>query len=346
MLSPRGVASRACPRHSASINPALAPCCVHKKYAPAAGDVFPLERDIVYRADLLLMVARATDRGHRRDSGGSELPPVMASEPRPFSEGENLPLELRLLVAEDNPVNQHVLRKQLKLLGISADFANDGSEAFEFLERRDYPLLLTDLHMPGMDGYELAETIRAAEGGGRRMPILALKANALKSDLRRCVYAGMDEYLVKPVELAALKTLLQRWLPNPTSTRGDAQQVPLPSASSSYASVPCADLSAVSALFGREPEGIRFVLDAFLDGAAETVAEFAPGRATRSAVILQDAAHRQKSSAQLIGARRLATICEDIEHESVEIEGRRLRCLLAEFDAELDAVLLCLDAMP
>ncbi len=121
-----------------------------------------------------------------------------------------------ILVAEDNEINQQVISKQLALLGFMADIAECGRIALEKFATRDYALLLTDLHMPVMDGIELATHIRAAEasaGATRRLPIVALTADAAVNEVARCRQAGMDDCLTKPLPLVDLHAALQTWMP-------------------------------------------------------------------------------------------------------------------------------------
>jgi CheY-like chemotaxis protein len=120
-----------------------------------------------------------------------------------------------ILIAEDNDINAIVFLQQLKLLGLTADIAEDGREALEMWQSGDYKLLLTDLHMPVMDGYDLTATIRASEStdGKPRAPIIAITANALKGEAEHCREVGMDDYLSKPVQLSTLKVMLEKWLP-------------------------------------------------------------------------------------------------------------------------------------
>jgi two-component system sensor histidine kinase/response regulator len=106
-----------------------------------------------------------------------------------------------ILVAEDNEINQKVIRQQLDLLGYAADVATTGREALRRWQSGNYALLLTDLHMPEMDGYDLTLQIRVAEAGRARMPIVALTANALRGESERCLAVGMDDYLSKPTPL-------------------------------------------------------------------------------------------------------------------------------------------------
>ncbi len=127
-----------------------------------------------------------------------------------------------ILVAEDNETNQKVILRQLALLGFAADVADDGKQALEGWRSGDYALLLSDLHMPEMDGYQLTAAIRTAEQGKRHIPIVALTANALRGEAEHCREAGMDDYLSKPARLADLKAMLEKWLP---AAAGDTQGV-------------------------------------------------------------------------------------------------------------------------
>ncbi len=124
---------------------------------------------------------------------------------------ESLPV--RLLLAEDNLVNQHVAQAVLRKLGIKADLAVNGREAVQAVQAKDYDLVLMDCQMPEMDGYQATRQIREQESSGRRVPILAMTANAMQGDRERCLECGMDDYLAKPITLEGLKNALRRWLP-------------------------------------------------------------------------------------------------------------------------------------
>lgn len=136
-----------------------------------------------------------------------------AASPAPPSRAEALGEGRLILVAEDSATNQKLIVHQLALLGFAADVAADGREALQSWRSGDYALLLTDLHMPEMDGYQLAAAIRAEENDARRVPIIALTATALRSEAVHCRAAGMDDCLSKPAQLADLKAMLGKWLP-------------------------------------------------------------------------------------------------------------------------------------
>ncbi|MEJ2403868.1 MAG: ATP-binding protein [Candidatus Thiodiazotropha sp.] len=121
----------------------------------------------------------------------------------------------RVLVVEDNPVNQAVVKKMLEKSGLSPVTANDGLEAIEVLRGEQFDVVLMDCQMPRMDGYEATEAIRDREKKQalKRTPIIAMTANAMSGDRERCLACGMDDYLSKPVKPAQLENMLRQWLP-------------------------------------------------------------------------------------------------------------------------------------
>jgi len=137
-----------------------------------------------------------------------------------------IPLVGRVLLAEDNPVNQEVARAMLGRLGLATTVVGDGVEAVKATMTEDFDLILMDCHMPVMDGYEASEAIRRDEDQNHRVPIIALTANVSEGNRERCIEAGMDDYLVKPYTAVQLRTALQRWIPlattNATNSAGIA----------------------------------------------------------------------------------------------------------------------------
>lgn len=122
----------------------------------------------------------------------------------------------RILVADDNVVNQKIALIQLKKLGLTGDVASTGREAVDAVARHGYDLVLMDCHMPDMDGLEATRAIRRTEVEGRRTIIVAMTASMLEADRQTCVAAGMDDYLTKPSSIDSLGQLLTRWLKPPT----------------------------------------------------------------------------------------------------------------------------------
>lgn len=122
------------------------------------------------------------------------------------------PVRGRVLIAEDNPVNQLVAAEILKRLGCRVDIVGNGKEAVEAVKRLPYDLIILDCHMPQMDGFDACRHIRAHETQDQRVPIVAMTASALKGDRERCIEAGMDDYLPKPVRVNDLRAMVQRWI--------------------------------------------------------------------------------------------------------------------------------------
>jgi CheY-like chemotaxis protein len=140
----------------------------------------------------------------------SAVPVQTVQTPTPMSVP---PTAMRILLVEDNLINQHVAVAVLKKLGFTADLAINGEEAVMAATATSYDLVLMDCQMPVLDGYKASRRIRELEGEARRTPIVAMTANAMEGDRERCLEAGMDDYIPKPVTLDGLRGILQQWLP-------------------------------------------------------------------------------------------------------------------------------------
>ncbi len=159
----------------------------------------PLRRGSVYEGFGQLLGV-TTRPGTRRKAVGDT----------PTSEGK---LRARVLVAEDNLVNQKVAVRSLEMLGCDAEVADNGALAIEALKHGDFDIVLMDCQMPVLDGFHASARIREYEGATKHTPIIAMTANAMQGDREKCLAAGMDDYMPKPVTLSALDTTLRQWLP-------------------------------------------------------------------------------------------------------------------------------------
>lgn len=211
-----------------------------------------------------------------------------------------------VLLAEDNPINQDVLCQQLSILGFDCDIADNGTAALKALETATYPAMLCDCHMPGMDGFELTKRVRALEavrdanGAARpRMPIIAVTANALPGEAARCLAAGMDDYLPKPIEIRTLSAMLGRWIP--------AMQPPAPLAPAPAAATGVVDVRNLEAIYGNDPARLQRVLTEWSAGVEDGVRTIASAFAAQGLARGRfepalEAAHRIKGSAGIVGA--------------------------------------------
>jgi CheY-like chemotaxis protein len=212
-----------------------------------------------------------------------------------------------VLLVEDNPVNQRVVRLQLERLGCRVDVAPGGAEAVAAVAATDYDLVFMDCQMPGMDGYQATAAIRAAERDrGRHVPIIALTAHALHGDAERCLAAGMDDYLAKPVTGKDLRRALARWLPDAPTQEAPAPE-PEPAAGE-----PVLDPEVLRGLRELQPEGepdlMADLLALFRADAERLVGEMRAAAAAGAAEALQRAAHTLKGSGANLGAVHLAAL--------------------------------------
>ena len=174
--------------------------------------------------ELIETIARACAPHHRESAPAARH----SSPPQPARSPGRQPAPTvsrgKILVAEDNIVNQKVVSRMLESLGYECDIAIDGRKATVMFKTGSYDLVLMDCHMPEMDGFEATGAIRRLPGS--RKPIVALTASALKEDRRRCTAAGMDDFLAKPVSRDALARVLERWIRSPNAPQpAPAEQI-------------------------------------------------------------------------------------------------------------------------
>jgi len=146
----------------------------------------------------------------KRDERQDESRPAVSTR-----DPSRTPVEsrIRVLLAEDNLVNQKVAAGMLKRLGLQPDVAINGVDALEKCARLPYDVVFMDCQMPEMDGYDAAGELRRREGAGRRTAIIALTTDARSGTRESCIAAGMDDYLVKPIKIEDLRDMIRRWAP-------------------------------------------------------------------------------------------------------------------------------------
>jgi two-component system sensor histidine kinase/response regulator len=251
----------------------------------------------------------------------------------------------RVLLVEDNEVNQAVAQRMLEALGCRVQLAGNGREAVEACTRARFDLVLMDCQMPEMDGYSAAADLRSREAGtGRRVPIVALTANALAGDRERCLAAGMDDFLTKPFQRERLAATLSRWLPllHEPSYGGP---MPEPGSSAQRTLLDRSALEAIRALQSEAaPDLLAQVVHLYFESAADMLARLRAGLAAGDHEAVRIAAHTLKSSSANVGAGTLAEMCKQLE---LAARARHLGPGLPDAQAlerEYDAVRAALEA--
>ena len=284
-------------------------------------------------------------------------PAPAAEAPAEGSRGNAFPPSShRILVAEDNPVNQLVVLEQLKSLGFAATAVSNGVEAVATLETAETPfdLVLMDCQMPELDGYETTRRIRARDGERWQIPVVALTAHAMQGDREKCLAAGMNDYIAKPFRVDSLRRILHRWLTpgeddaGATESRELAGRAEQEGREGKDAVSPDAleRLRSLGRATGRE---VLFeAVEAFrsrphLAGLKEVLA-------SRDRRNLELRAHSLKGSSGMLGAERLAGLCAELERGAavadLETCARQLTAIEEEYDRVLAELLAAVGATP
>jgi len=203
----------------------------------------------------------------------------------------------RILLAEDNAVNQQVALGNLRKLGFDADIAGNGIEVLEALEKKPYEIILMDCQMPEMDGYETTKEIRRREQNGHHTWIIAMTANVMVGDREKCLAVGMDDYVSKPLRRAELHTALDR--------AAGASASPL-------------DEGILNNLMAEGEDVFAELVELFAATAPATLAGMRRALEKSSAGDLSLTAHTLKGSCSNFGATRLRGICAQIEQAALD----------------------------
>jgi len=221
----------------------------------------------------------------------------------------------RILVAEDNVINQMVTLGQLQKLGYCADLAVNGLEVLIALRNKDYGIILMDCQMPEMDGYEATRRIRADTTLPRQPKIIAVTAHAMAGDSAKCLASGMDDYISKPVKLEDLAAKITRWENNPSPEDGTVAA--LPAASPAPGVVPALNRERLATLKELDMDGDQgfyySLLETFLQSARTDIDSIKETLERGAFDKLRDKAHSLKGSSRNIGADTIGEICQELE---------------------------------
>jgi PAS domain S-box-containing protein len=251
-------------------------------------------------------------------------------------------LPLRILVADDSVINQKVARMMLERMGYRADLAANGLEVLQALERQPYDVVLMDVQMPELDGLETTRRINRQMAPERKPRIIAVTAGAMRGDREKCLAAGMDDYLPKPIQAEELQTVLVRCVGGSVDLEATPTETP------DVLSEPGINLMVLTDLYRLRPQVIKDLVVNFLASAAERVEAATRAFEDRDDDALERAAHSLKGSSGTLGAFKMAEACDELSvlvrrgrldaaHSAIErlhVEHRRVR---AAFLHQLEA---------
>jgi signal transduction histidine kinase/CheY-like chemotaxis protein/HPt (histidine-containing phosphotransfer) domain-containing protein len=263
--------------------------------------------------DVQLPIADPSDvEGAGAALGGGALLRKRARPAREVAEREGSVL----LLAEDHPINRRVLLQQLGIIGFHADTAEDGQEALELFTHNRYGLVLTDLNMPVMDGFELARAIRLreAETGLAPTPIVALSANVMPEEAERCSAAGMDDFAGKPISMPVLADKLRRWMPHidwPDSSPGPTDGPDAEAGVGHHDGV--VDRAVLDELTGGDVGLADAILVDYVESSASDLAALRAALAGGSTDDARRCAHRIKGASRTVGAHEVTTLAARLE---------------------------------
>jgi len=238
---------------------------------------------------------------------------------------------LRVLLAEDNPINQKVALSMLKKLGFVAEVAHNGKEALSAVERSQYDVILMDIMMPELDGIEATKKIIERTPAEQRPRIIALTANAMHGDRERCLNAGMDEYLTKPLRVDDLVEVLERCHRiggDGMNTDHEAEVMVTPNV--------LAELNEM--LGGGDPDFLVGLVNEFLADSESLMDRIREAVRTGSSSALHQGAHTLKSSASVFGAEAMAATCGELETAGMNGNLQNAAMLLSRLEGQFVAM--------
>ena len=244
---------------------------------------------------------------------------------------------LRILIAEDNPVNQRVALFQLQKLGFLADVVDNGRLALEALAKSNYDLVFMDCQMPELDGYAATRDLRASEAGERHTWVIAMTANSLEGDRQKCLDAGMDDYVSKPVKPEKLQAAIDRFTGLKAVERETRET----------GAVGAIDPKIIAGFREMDIEGEESILakliDVFIENTPRVLQEARASLARRMSPQLERAAHTLKGSCSNFGAERMRKACESLETVARGGELERAEELINLIEKEFEYVRLALE---
>jgi PAS domain S-box-containing protein len=242
---------------------------------------------------------------------------------------------LNILLVEDTPINQEVVLSQLEALGYSADCACNGQEALDRLAREEYDLVLMDCQMPVLDGYEATRQLRQREGERRHTPTIAMTAYAMKGDREKCLAAGMDDYISKPVQLDDLERAIARWS-SPSTPETDESPPSQPEPAIETTDDAIVDIERLQAISRGDLEFQAMLLQTFLDDARTYLNQAKQAFNAGDSETLARRAHQLKGGGGNVGVLQVPQVAAQLETEARSLECESIPGLIQTLDTLLD----------
>ncbi|MDB6021884.1 MAG: Hpt sensor hybrid histidine kinase, partial [Pedosphaera sp.] len=254
-----------------------------------------------------------------RKSVTSKLDPSLASR-----------LPLRVLLCDDNLINQKVALRLLQQMGYKADVANNGLECLAAFERQPYDLVFMDVQMPEMDGLEATRQIRERQKNPAQpghfksqIAIVAMTANAMQGDREKCIASGMDDYVAKPVRPDDIRLVIERWgsrvNSEPAEANGDSpQDLPLASTPAPAAESPCVDMERLLDFANGDMENLRELVELYLQQTAKQIAQLIAAVAARGGDEVKRLAHSCAGASSTCGMTGITPILRELERQGFE----------------------------
>ena len=239
---------------------------------------------------------------------------------------ETHPTTVRILVAEDNAINQKVALRMLEKLGYRADVVGNGREAVEALKQMPYDLVLMDCNMPEMDGFDATSALRQLEGANRHTVIVAMTANALRGDRDRVLEAGMDDYIAKPINQRELAALIREWT---AKMRGNGNGAQPKEVLDHRRLTELQDLAA-----GEKPGWLPELAQEYMADAALRIVEMQKAAAADDAAAVGRLAHALKGSSKNLGIVNVVPACQGLQQAGESGNCVQMPALMQELERE------------
>jgi PAS domain S-box-containing protein len=287
--------------------------------------VKPVRQTVLYECLVNIMAGRS------QEPAAAPVPPVPANGARTEMRGH-------ILLVEDNLINQQVAVGILQIQGYTVTVANNGKEALDAHGQGAFDVILMDCHMPEMDGFEATMEIRKREQStaSRRVPIIALTANAMATDREECLNAGMDDHLSKPFSMQTMQDMLDRWIRKPASPDAAAAALAARATAKAAEVLDRQTLEELSRTL--TPQRLASIISLYLAESPKLMERIQRAAGTADAAEIARSAHSLKSSSANVGAAVLSRYCEQLEASARRADTEEARRLLGKLESEHSCV--------